>query len=278
MNEEIFSEDTFDIPDADIDAGWSDESADQPDESEESAEVTEASEEKEVEDAPTEEKSADQRIFTLKHLDEVKEVSEEEIVKLAQQGMDYERIRTDRDALKTFKTENEGTLALFTAFAKESGMSLQQYGDFLREQSLIQTGLSPEAAKERVQLDNDKATLEVERKAVEQERTTAQAQQRADQLKQERISADLQTFLSTYPDVKPSDIPKDVWAVVHGEGGKAPVPLVTAYTKHLNDQMKMELEALKQDKENRAKSPGSMNTKGAKSDIDALIDSIWDSD
>ena len=275
MNEEIFSEETFDIPDEDIDAGWGDETADQPEET--PAEPTEEATEDVTEDAPAEE-TADQRTYTLKHLDEVKEVGEDEIVKLAQQGMDYERIRSDRDALKSFKAEHEKTIEIFSAFAKESGMDLKQYGDFLREQSLIQTGLSPEAAKERVQLEGERAQLETERKAVEQEKATAQAQQRADQLKQERINGDLQTFLSAYPDVKPADIPKEVWTAVHGEGGRSPVPLVTAYTKHLNEQMRMELEALKQDKENRAKAPGSMSTNGAKSDIDSLIDSVWDAD
>ena len=56
--------------------------------------------------------------FTLKHLDEQREVSREELIALAQKGLDYDRIRADRDRLKNAEAPNrrEGLTDFLRAF------------------------------------------------------------------------------------------------------------------------------------------------------------------
>lgn len=51
--------------------------------------------------------AADERAetFTLKHLEEVRTVDRDEVIRLAQQGLDYQRIRTDRDRLRALRGE-----------------------------------------------------------------------------------------------------------------------------------------------------------------------------
>jgi hypothetical protein len=49
--------------------------------------------------------AAESQAFTLKHLDEVRTVGRDEVVKLAQQGMDYERVRSERDQLRKYREE-----------------------------------------------------------------------------------------------------------------------------------------------------------------------------
>lgn len=101
------SDDTDEQPEAEKEAedaaDDSEEEADQQEPGEESNpdEEEDSSDDGDAEETEKEEKdeTSDQK-FKLKHLDEVREVGRDEVVELAQKGMDYDRIRTERDSLK----------------------------------------------------------------------------------------------------------------------------------------------------------------------------------
>lgn len=71
--------------------------------------------------------------FQLKHLDEVKTVNRDEVIVLAQKGMDYDRIRgkydeliTENGDIKTKLTAAEEQLSHFKSIADAGGMSLDE--------------------------------------------------------------------------------------------------------------------------------------------------------
>ncbi|MPM15672.1 hypothetical protein SDC9_62043 [bioreactor metagenome] len=183
--------------------------------------------------------------FTLKHLDEVRTVSKDEVVKLAQQGMDYDRIRAERDQLRSFRQQADPSFSLISFFAKKSGMEAEQYLEHLRKQDLIRSGFSEQSANAR---------LSAERIAAER----AQEDLRREQAKTEARNASMKRFLKAYPDVKPEEIPKEVWkAVSKGDD------LTAAFTFHKNRALEAELAAERQNGRNAQISTGSMSTRGA---------------
>ena len=125
------------LTDEEIFAGWGDgsvtedtaaveeeaetesEEADQP----ETEEAEDASEdlEAELDEAG---KKADQ-LFTLKHLDEVKEVDRDEVITLAQKGLDYDRIRAERDSLKAEKSSLKAHEDFLAELAELAGTSVE---------------------------------------------------------------------------------------------------------------------------------------------------------
>lgn len=69
--------------------------------------------------APEEEAETD--LFTLKHLDEVRTVSRDEVIALAQKGLDYDRIRAKYDALRADQPESAGQKPPVQEPAAEAG-------------------------------------------------------------------------------------------------------------------------------------------------------------
>lgn len=59
--------------------------------------------------------------FTLKHLDEVRTVSRDEVIALAQKGLDYDRIRAKYDALRADQPESAGQKSPVQEPAAEAG-------------------------------------------------------------------------------------------------------------------------------------------------------------
>ena len=85
----------------------------------------------------------------------------------------------------------------------------------------------------------------------------------------ERAQAqDLQRFMQAFPGVKGESIPQEVWTqVAHG------VPLVSAYTMYENHQLKMQLDAERQNNINRSRTTGRL---GANSGMELdELDRMW---
>lgn len=268
--------------DTEIDAAWDDEvevaddgeqaqpEADQPkaDEAPETAEKAKPSET----EPKAEEKQAetDQPLtFTLKHLDEVKTVDKDEIVKLAQQGLDYERIRTERDQLRDYRKDADPALTLVKAYAEKNGMNITEYVDFCRKQELIATGIDEKNADAQISVEKQQAQLKSEQD--EKAAAAVQANKQREELEKQAESrkTEMNRFLQKFPAVKPDDIPKEVWAeVAKGDS------LVVAYTEHRNKQLETELAAERQNKANAQKSTGSLSTSGKSEKMDD-IDRWW---
>lgn len=203
--------------------------------------------------------------FTLKVNKEEKTYSREEVISLAQKGADYDRVKeqlersrqTTADLQFRLDDQNEALSEL----AKEAGMDVPALLDNLRIATLKKQGLSEDAAKERLlrlKAERENARLK-EEKPAEQESAAETSQQRA--------KRDLEEFRRVYPDVQLTDeligrLTPDV------QGGAS---LLGAYRKYENAQkdaqiaeLQRQLEAEKQNKENRISSPGSQKDTGGK--------------
>lgn len=244
--------------------------ADQP------AEETEGEGKPEAEEATQTAETTDQ--FSLKHLDETRTVDREEVIALAQKGLDYDRIREKYDASKDVRDwyeQNQDSVRFLEKLAKDQGMTLAEMVDATKATIMAnQTGQSLEVCKGMVA--NERKALELERrqKAMESSSREVSAQAAA----KEKMEADVKAFRKLYPEQAkdPNAIPKEVWDEVHnGES------LVNAYRAYENKQLKEQLakekaeaEKLKQQEKNKARSTGSQRSAGKKSDMDEF-DSAW---
>lgn len=80
----------------------------------------------------------------------------------------------------------------------------------------------------------------------------------------EEMGEALREFLDTFPEVKGEEVPKEVWdAAIQGQS------LALAYSLHRSRALERELAALRQDRENRLRSTGSMarNVPGSTEDL-----------
>lgn len=215
-------------------------------------------EEPEVEDKP---KETDQ--FTLKHLDEVKTVSRDEVVTLAQKGMDYDRLRSKSEEryamLEVEKSKADERLAIFNEIAKQGGF---RDVDELAENTLAQQlaereGIDTAAALKQIRLDKRERELAAKEQKLSAEKDT-----------KSKVDADAKAFIEKYPNIDFATIPKEVWDKVNGGD-----TLVTAYGDYItdkaqkelaaeNERLKAELEATKKNADNKARSTGSATTAG----------------
>ena len=219
--------------------------------------VEQPSEPAQQEEAPPATQAAEApKTWTLRHLDDVKTVGEQEMVALAQKGLDYDRIRSKYD-------ESKPVMELFTQFARQANMSISDYLANLRVQSKRAAGMSEAEARRAVDLEDREATVAA-REAAEQERHAAQQQKsEADA----RRMADIQEFQRAFPEAAkdPKSIPQEVWADV-----RKGMSLVTAYAKYQVAQANVQAEearrnaaAIQQNQKNAARSAGSMKSAGA---------------
>ena len=207
------------------------------------------------------EEKADQR-FTLKHLDEVREVDRDEVIVLAQKGMDYDR--------KTAMLND--TIANYEEFLKElcpEGLTIEDLMDMTRARML------QESEREKGnELSETDALLRVQRQRAENRKAAKEKAQNTEQQQKEaaehKQKADINNFVAAYPDVKAADIPKSVWDEVN-KGSD----LLSAYTRYENKMLRDENKALKQNEKNKSRSTGSRKTEGAAAAKDAF-DAVWD--
>ena len=198
--------------------------------------------------------------WELRHLGEVKQANEAEMVALAQKGMDYDRLRSQYDEFKP-------VMDILSTFANKQGMNTKDYIANLRAQVKQAEGLSEADARRSVELEDREAVIaaaEAERTAQEAER--ARAQQIAAEAESRR-QADIAEFQQTFPDAakEPDKIPPQVWAEVR-KGSS----LVAAYARYAVSAARQdaanaqrESAAAQQNQKNASRSTGSMKSAGA---------------
>lgn len=246
-----------------------DESVESEDKSDSEAEPEEEADQPESEDKPAEDAETEQESDTevedadqwleLKHLDdEPRKVSKEEAKALAQKGLDYDRIRQERDTLKSNLPRYEA----MEEFLKEMQGDFDSIEEFMDD------------TRARIMADADGISYN---EALEQ----VKAKHKPEPAKPEPSDngLDVDAFVSAYPDVKAEDIPASVWARVKETGD-----LVGAYkeyeTSKKNDriaELEKEIATLKKNKKNSDRSTGSSKSSGV-SGNKSLIASLWDSD
>ena len=225
----------------------------------------ESQEEQKETPADADEKPEEQT-FDLKFLGETKTVNREEVISLAQKGLNHDRVMQERDTLKA-DLEKLGGLPLFQEYkgfleelAAENKSSVDDTIDKIRATLLAdKEKIDPAIALQRVQLDRREKALEAKQSKVSAEKKAKEDAEKAQ-------SQDLLRFIQEYPGVQPQDIPKEVWDKVHKEG----VSLVSAYSAFENKKLRQEVqewkskfETAEQNAKNKERSTGSQATAGA---------------
>jgi hypothetical protein len=245
------------------------EDADQQDSEDEddSGEEEDSSDDGDTEEAEEEEKEEvpDQK-FTLKHLDEVREVDRDEVVELAQKGMDYDRIRSERDTMKPRLEELE-------AFLKR--IAGDQSIEDLIDSTLAKLDVA-DAEKRGEELDEveqfKKLRIERVKRETKNPPPPKEEEKTEEEKEKERLGKSIKRFLKEYPTVKAEDVPKEVW--IDYKNGRA--DLLECYQLYENKKLKDELKTLKQNQKNKERSTGSKKSAGKKT-VDKWFDG-WPDD
>ena len=262
--------DLSDVSDNSEDEGRTDEEAEGADQQPEEQADGQADTEEEAE-AKEAQGEADQ-LFTLKHLDSTYQVDKNQVVALAQKGLDYDRIRARAD-------QEISRLTVYENFLKElaapNNMSIDDLMDTTRANILAEReGLDRDTALQRVKLDRDRQALEAQRQSMNRqtEAGVMEAQRQA------RMKQSMDRFIQAHPDLNAKDIPETVW-----QDFAAGKDLSDAYAIHearqLREQLETanrELETLRQNKSNQARTTGSQTDAGSKKEsADDWFEKAW---
>lgn len=217
--------------------------------------------EEEVREEPQKEEPEAEETFTLKHLDETREVNRDEVVILAQKGMDYDRIRGDRDAAKAEIKRLSVMEDFLKELAESGGLTIEDLMDQTRANILAERdGIDRTVALERVKLERDRKALEAQTGAV-----------KSQQAEEQRRRDSIDRFVKDHPKLDAKEIPKDVWDAFMG--GK---DLSDAWAVHENKILKEKLAAMEQNQKNQKRSTGSQASAGEKkSSQDDWFDKMW---
>jgi hypothetical protein len=225
-----------------------------------SEEVTETLEMQEAPDTvedtkPTDEVSepvTDTPKLKVKFNHEERELSLDEAVPFVQKGMNYDKVQEKLQAL-----ESDPRLSFVEELAQQFNMSVPEYLEAVkaqkeeqRIQELVEQGISQELAQEMLENRKFREQFESEKKA------------KADEAKKnEEYSQFFEYFTQANGrEYQPNTdkIPDSVW-----EAAQNGVPLKFAYMQHENQQIKQQLQTLKQNQSNAQKAPvGSVTSHG----------------
>jgi hypothetical protein len=231
-----------------------DEGQPEPEQSEPTAEES-TEEPAEVETKPKDE--SEQEVFKVRHNRQDIELTREQLIKAAQQGLDYDRVREGYDRYKT----------PIERLAKQAGMSTDQFLteiDGMLKTSAVEAAKAGYIAKG---VDEDLAAEMAERdyelETLRNGHTFQQQQQQMQSAEEARLQADIEAFEAKYPDVKELP-PEVVEAIKDGDS-----PLV-AYQSYLIRENEKKLKAVEQNNTNKMKSSGPAKTIGEEKQDDFL--------
>lgn len=211
--------------------------------------------------------------YELKYLGESRTVNRDEVIKLAQQGMDYSRIREKWDGIK----DDVPKLRMYEGFLKElaeaRGGDIESLIDETRTRSLMAKAKAE--GKELAASAAAAQAVQARLKAMEPEEAKQEKAREEEMMAKRRASVD--RFMKSYPGVKSEDIPKEVW-----DDAEAMGDLTAAYIKYNsvklseeNERLKRELEQAKQHQKNKERSMGSSRSVGSGATKDPF-DEGWD--
>ncbi len=251
--------------------GETDAEADESDEPEKAGEdgtkdEPEGEPEKQEEKEPEPQKGAEDQRFTLKVNGAESEVTRDEVIALAQKGMDYDRIKAERDSFKadapTMQRYREQETFL-KDLAEKSGITV----DALMENVRVKMAMDQDKS-----LTEDQARAKVKADAAaRQQPAEKKEEQKAEATPEERRQAMFASFVAAYPDVKADTIPKEVW-----DAASRTFDLVGEYRAYEIRELRKEVETLRQNNKNKERSTGSRKSVGATTPKDPF-DEAWDS-
>lgn len=203
--------------------------------------------------------------FHLKWMDEERDVTKEEIVPLAQKGLDYDRVkgkleesRQKVQELGAFRDKYQDVIDDLEDFVKDNKLnSMAEALDAMRIIKLTQAGVNRDVATARVKQSRAE-------RALAKATAPQTAQQTADTQMQSKAQKDLQDFRTAHPDVNLNELlPKlkddlektqdleRAWLLYENRRERAE-----------RERLEKELKAERQNKENKKSSPGSMASSG----------------
>lgn len=268
----------------------------QPEEAE-ATEETEAAETETAEEAPAStepqpeaKQEEGNQLFPLNYLGEIKEYSRDEVIELAQKGLNYDHIHQERQTLQAengnLKSENS-RLQEADAFIKElaqaSNITVDELIESTRARILMSNAkldgreMNEAEARRQVREAAKKAKEEKTVKDEQEQKEPAASDEKGENgsnkgdPQQEKKNAEISRFAALYPELDPKTIPNSVWEVFAKSG-----ELVAPYQKYAMEQLKAENEQLKQNALNKQRSTGSRRTAGSTTPVDAF-DEGWDS-
>lgn len=266
VEESIFDEEWGDAPvdDEDFDLGADEESGEEePVENEETE--AEGTENAETESEPEPEPAENQRSWKLKHNGEEVDADEAKMVELAQKGLDYDRVRGERDTFKNEHPKYADYEKFLGEMAESAGTDVPGLIESVRASLLVKK------AEAEGKTMSEAAAIQQVRKAKAEEKTPEQAEA-------EKRQDTIRRFVSSHPEVKAEDIPQDVLVQ-----GMQTGDLAGAYDRWEIKQLKgklgetqKELETIKQNQKNKERSTGSRRSVGAPTQKDDF-DDAWDS-
>lgn len=206
--------------------------------------------------------------FTLRYMKEDKQYSRNDTIILAQKGLDYDRVRSERDSLKNELPTFREYKNFLEELASDSGVSIDQLIENVRASRLVERErkagnvISEVAAKEQIQ--REKTARDKDNAVVEDEIKPEEAPV------QKEKTLDVESFIKAFPDVKAEDIPESVWLEVRNGAD-----LTSAYTRYENKQLRSRIAAIEQNQKNAERSTGSRKTSGNNQTYDDF-DAAWD--
>ena len=246
--------------------GEDQEGAEDSEESEE--EHTSESEEEGADGDGEQDKPGSEQLFTLRVNKEDKQVGLAEMTVLAQKGADYDRVKTqltesrqEVQNLQAAQAKSQGVMDVLETLASDSGMSLEEFVEQIQLRAAMQGGMSEGEAKATIRAQKAEKQLD----SLKAENTAKQ--QSAAEEQESRADREVAEFFKRYPDVDLNEaLCKELAPDVQGG-----MSLVDAYQKREQAQaqarireLEQQLAAEKQNKRNRANSPGSQKDSGGK--------------
>lgn len=268
---------TTELDDSVFEAAWADEPIEEAKEepAEEAAAEEEETEEEADQPESEEEAKPEQKAetFTLRYMKQDKSYSKDEVTSLAQKGLDYDRIRAERDELKKSAPELNEYKTFVEELAKDAGMDVADLIECIRADRLVKqereagrtitdTAAREQIRREKTARDKDSAEQDEEAPAAEEPPKKEESHTSKED--------DIRAFCEEYPEVDPKDIPKEVWDKVR-DG----FSLSAAYAKHQNKVLEDRIKVLEQNEKNKNRSTGSRKSSGG-SHKD-VYDAAWDS-
>lgn len=203
--------------------------------------------------------------FTIKVNKEERTVNREEIISLAQKGADYDRVkeqlsqsRQQNQTLQEQVDKSQGVMETLQMLADGVNMPLDQFVDQLHVNFLMKGGKTEGEAREKIRADRAEKQLNAS-KAKE----TAEKAQAEDT--QTRAQREIAEFHKDFPNV---ELTEELCGKLMPDV-QSGMSLSNAYRKQENAkkdaeiaELKRQLEAEKQNKKNRANSPGSQKDSG----------------
>jgi len=187
----------------------------------------------------------------IKYNHEDKEIPYDEAVQHIQKGLNYDKVYERYNELA-----NHPGLTYLNEIAQANGVTVDQLVGHWKQQNeqakldeLIQNNIPEDVAREIIEGRKFRQQYTQEKMTAEQQR------------KQQGMYVE---FMEKFPEVKPEDVPAEVWQEVNS--GKA---LVDAYTRHENQALKDRLAKMEETLQTRQKNdqnaqstPGSVTGKG----------------